>query len=98
MTKAQRDAEERARQDELQGRVSALVAQGAMGWIWPGSGDASGGIILPRNCFFTGLPQPRKQHANAHKCNWTPLPGCANLRHKKHQRASMQRSGVRGPA
>lgn len=92
MTKEQRDAEERARQDNLQGRVSALVAQGAMGWVWPGSGED--GDALPRNCFFTGLPAPRKRHANAHKTLWTPPPGCANKRHKKQSRAQMQRSGV----
>lgn len=76
--------EEQARQDELQGRVSVLVAQGAMSWVWPDS----------RNCFFTGLQAPRKQHENAHKCNFTQPPGCANKRHKKRQRALMQRSGV----
>lgn len=93
MTKQQRDAEEQARQDELQGRVSALVAQGAMTWIWPGSGED--GDALPRNCFFTGLPATTKQHPNAHKTLWTPLPGCANKRNKKRTRASMQRSGIK---
>jgi hypothetical protein len=96
MTKAQRDAEERERTDELQGRVEALIAAGAMSWVWPGTGED--GDSLPRNCFFTGLPVRTKQHPNAHKCNWTQLPGCANLRHKKRQRASMQRSGAKGPA
>ena len=84
--------DEQARQDELQRRVSALVAQGAMSWIWPGSGEE--GDALMRNCFFTGLPARTKQHSNAHKCNWTPPPGCANHRHKKHARAMMQRSGA----
>ena len=93
MTKEQRQDEEQARQDELQGRVSALIAQGAMNWVWPGSGEDGDG--LPRNCFFTGLLQPRKPHANAPKCNFTPLPGNANKRHKKRQRAGMQRSGAR---
>lgn len=87
MTKKQRDAEEQARQDELQDRVSALMAEGAMGWVWPGSGENEGGITLPRNCFFTGLPVHTKQHANAYKTRFTPLPGCANLRHRKRLHA-----------
>ena len=66
-------SDEQARQDELEGRVEALVAQGAMSWVWPDE----------RNCFNTGLPARTKQHANAHKCNFTPLPGRANKRHKK---------------
>jgi len=100
MTKQQRDAEEKARQDELQGRVSALVAQGAMSWKWPGSGDegdapsSEGGITLPRNCFFTGLVS-KKQHTNAHKCNWTPLPGAACKRSKKRVHA-LSGSSIRG--
>jgi hypothetical protein len=104
MTKAQREAEEQARQDELEGRVEALIAAGAMSWVWPGSGEKSdapsseGGTTLPRNCFFTGLPVPMKQHPNAHKTLWTQLPGCANKRHQKRQRAGMQRSGAKGPA
>lgn len=88
MTQQQRKDEEQARQDELQGRVSGLVAQGAMSWVWPDN----------KNRFFTGLPAPKKQHENAHKCNWTPLPGYANKRHKKRQRALMQRSGAKGVA
>ena len=84
MTKEQRDAEEKARQDELQGRVSDLVAAGAKNWNWPGSGEVGD---LPRNCFFTGLPVRTKQHSNAHKTLWTPLPGRANKRHKKRIQA-----------
>ena len=93
MTKAQREAEERARQDKLQGRVSALVAQGAMNWVWPGSGEDDD--VLPRNCFFTGLPVPKKQHPNAHKTLWTQPPGCANKRHKKRLHA-LSGSSIRG--
>lgn len=96
MTKKQRDAEERERADELQERVSVLMAEGAMFWVWPGSGKD--GDSLPRNCFDTGQPVRKKEHPNAYKTRWTQLPGCANLRHKKRQRASMQRSGVKGPA
>ena len=85
MTKEQRDAEERARVETLAARAKTLFAQGAMSWEWPGSGKE--GDPLPRNCFFTGLPVRTKQHANAHKCNFTPLPGCANKRHKKRVHA-----------
>lgn len=96
MTQEQREAEERARQEALAELAATLFAVGAMNWVWPGSGED--GDALPRNCFFTGLPQPRKQHANAHKTLWTQPPGCANKRHKKRQRASMQRSGARAAA
>ena len=86
-------SDEQARQDELQGRVSALVAAGAKNWNWPGSGEE--GDPLPRNCFFTGLPVGTKKHANAHKCNFTQLPGRANKRHKKRLHA-LSGSSIRG--
>ena len=53
-------------------------------WVWP-----------VNNCFFTGILLPTRQHPNAHKCNWTPLPGCANKRHKKRLHAQSG-SGIRG--
>ena len=53
-------------------------------WVWP-----------KNNCFFTGIPLPERKHPNAHKCNFTPLPGCACKRAKKRARALQQRSGAR---
>ena len=71
-------AEKRAR-----AQVEWLREQGAWHWRWPGSGEDND---LPRNCWDTGLGVV-KRNRNAHKCNFTQLPGSANGRNKRRARA-----------
>ena len=52
-------------------------------WLWP-----------VNNCFDTRQPVV-KRHANAHKCNFTQLPGKANKRHLRRQRARSNNGGRR---
>lgn len=48
----------------------------AWNWQWPVNG----------NRWDTRLPVA-EAHPNAHKCNYTPLPGCANKRQLRRARA-----------
>ena len=79
-------AEKERAEKRAKAQAEWLRANGAWNWKWPGSGDEGD---LPRNCWNTNLPglNHHQQHANAVKCNFTPLPGQANKRHKRRQRA-----------
>ena len=60
-----------------QARKLGLTGHAVLRYVYPDE----------QNRFFTGLPAKPKARPNAHKTLWTPLPGCANKRHKKRLHA-----------
>jgi len=54
----------------------------AWNWQWPNE----------RNCFNTGLPAPRRQHANAHKTLWSYQGPSKRIVAKRAARRAAKRS------
>ena len=69
-------AEKERAEKRVRAQVEWLRAHGAWHWLWPDE----------QNRFDTRAPVV-KRHSNAHKCNYTPLPGSANGRNSRRRRA-----------
>jgi len=50
-------------------------------WDWPTC-----------NCFYTGLPAPKRQHPNAVKCNFTPMGPSKHTVARRAARCAAKRS------
>lgn len=61
--------------------ISLGTGHAPLRWLWP---DSKGR--------WNTRPPVVKYHKNAHKCNFTQLPGSANGRNSRKRRAAQQRA------